>query len=82
MTQLAVRIPDALVEQIDALVAAGRYATRADAIRAGLVAVIEQERARRLDEAIVDGYRRHPATAAEERWAERAGRDLIAEEPW
>lgn len=67
---------------MDELVAAGRYATRADAVRAGLQAVVEQERQRAIDEAIVEGYRRHPPTQAEERWAATAGRELIAEEPW
>ncbi|HVL99540.1 MAG TPA: ribbon-helix-helix domain-containing protein [Egibacteraceae bacterium] len=80
--QIAVRIPDELAHEMDGLVAAGRFASRADAVRAGLEAVIERERQRRIDEAIVEGYRRHPPTKAEERWAANSGRELIADEPW
>lgn len=79
--QIAVRIPDDLVRALDDLVAAGRYATRADAVRAGVQAVVAAERERRIDEQIAEGYRAHPPTPAEGRWAD-AGRDLIAEEPW
>jgi Arc/MetJ-type ribon-helix-helix transcriptional regulator len=82
MTQVAVRIPDELVSELDGLVAQGRFATRAEAIRAGLVAILERERERQLDEAIVEGYRRIPPTPAEHAWADAAGRELIAEEPW
>ena len=82
MTQVAVRIPDTLLAEVDRLVAAGRFATRAEAIRAGLVAVLERDRQQRIDDAIVAGYRRNPPTSADEDWAERSGRELIAEEPW
>lgn len=67
---------------MDELVASGRYATRADAVRAGLETIVEREQQRDIDQAIAEGYRRHPPTKVEERWAETAGQDLIAEEPW
>lgn len=66
---------------MDGLVASGRYATRAEAVRAGLETIIEQEQQRAIDKAITEGYRRQPPTQAEERWVE-AGRELIADEPW
>lgn len=79
--QIAVRIPDELAQEMDRLVSSGRYATRAEAVRAGLETIVEQERQRAIDQAIVDGYRRQPPTPAEERWVE-TGQELIAEEPW
>jgi Arc/MetJ-type ribon-helix-helix transcriptional regulator len=59
--QIAVRIDQDLADRLDALVADGRFDTKADAIRAGIEALLEHERQRRLDDAIVEGYRRIPA---------------------
>lgn len=80
--QIAVRIPDELAARVDELVSEGVYATRTEAIRAGLAAVVERAARREIDRAIVEGYGRCPPTAAEERWAAASGRDLIADEPW
>lgn len=80
--QIALRIPDSLADALQALVEQGRYPTRAAAIRAGVEAVVERERERRIDEAIVAGYRRYPPTAAEERWVEASTAELLAEEQW
>lgn len=76
--QVSVRIPDDLAAQFDDLISDDGLPTVADAVGAALRQLIE----RRLDEAIVAGYRRHPPTPAETAWADSAGRDLIAEEPW
>lgn len=80
--QIAVRIPDALATQVDELVASGSYPSRAEVVRAGLEAVVEREQQRQIDEAIVAGYQQHPPELVEDRWADVAGRELIAEEPW
>lgn len=80
--QIAIRIPDDLAQQLDDLVDDGDYPTIADAVRAALRQLIERRRQQALDAAIVAGYRRHPPTPAETAWAEVAGRELIAEEPW
>jgi Arc/MetJ-type ribon-helix-helix transcriptional regulator len=80
--QIALRIPDELVEQLDIVVAEGRYPTRTDAVRAAIQELAERERRRRIDAAIVDGYTRIPPTAAEEAWASAATREMISEEPW
>jgi len=58
--QIAVRIPDALAESLEDLVARGRFDTKAEAIRSALVALIESERRRRVGELIVQGYLRVP----------------------
>lgn len=81
-TQLALRIPDELTQQLDELVTSGRYPTRTDVVRAAIRDLLAREERRRIDEAIVAGYRRVPPTDDEERWASAAGREMIAEEPW
>lgn len=80
--QIAVRIPDDLAAELQRLVDRGAHATTAEAVRAGIRLVVAHERRKQVDAAIVDGYRRHPPTAADEGWADAAGRDMIAEEPW
>lgn len=81
-TQLAIRLADDLVADLDDLVTAGRFANRTEVVRSALHSLIETERRRQIDDAIRDGYRRVPPTEAECRWADAAGRDMIAEEPW
>jgi Arc/MetJ-type ribon-helix-helix transcriptional regulator len=63
--QIAVRLPEELLDDLDALVARGGYESRAAAVRAGIEAVIALERRRQIDRAIVAGYRRTPPTPAE-----------------
>ena len=83
MTQLVTRIDTDLAESIDRLVAEGVVVeSRSDAVRKGLYALIEQTRRRRIAEAIVSGYTRHPQTEDEVAWADRATVQMIANEPW
>ena len=76
------RLSETLLADLDALVAGGVYRSRAAAIRAGIVAIIDGERQRRIDRQIIDGYTRHPPTPAEARAALASMRDAIAQEPW
>lgn len=80
--QIAVRLPQELLDEVDDLVARGVYESRAAAVRAGVAAVAESERRRQVDVAVVEGYRRHPAGAAEREAAVASLRDAILEEPW
>ena len=80
--QIAVRLPEPLLEVLDDLVTRGVYESRAAAVRAGIEAVLELDRRRLTDRAIVDGYRRDPHTEAEREAAISSLRDAIAEEPW
>jgi Arc/MetJ-type ribon-helix-helix transcriptional regulator len=80
--QIAVRIPTALLAELDVLVQRGVYDSRAAAVRAGIAAITEQERRREVDRSIVEGYRRIPPTAAEDEAASASLRDAIAQEPW
>ena len=80
--QIAVRIPDALIGELDALVATGRFETRADAVRAALDAFLDSERRAEVGRRIVDGYRRLPQDDADVAAAESAAATSIGEEPW
>jgi Arc/MetJ-type ribon-helix-helix transcriptional regulator len=63
--QIAVRLPEDLLHDLDELVAQGIYESRAAAVRAGAEVITANERRRKIDRAIVEGYRRIPPTAAE-----------------
>jgi Arc/MetJ-type ribon-helix-helix transcriptional regulator len=80
--QIAVRLPQELLDEVDDLVKRGVYDSRAAAVRAGVEAVTESERRRLIDVAVVEGYRRIPAGEAEREAAIASLRDAILEEPW
>lgn len=73
--QVAVRIPEAVLEGLDELVAAGRYNSRAAALRAGMDLVLRLERER----AIQEEYRAAYADSPEEGWVGAAGLVLGAQ---
>ncbi len=80
--QIAVRLPEKLLNDLDALVASGVYESRAAAVRAGVEAITVLEHRRQIDRAIVSGYQRTPPTAIEHEAAVASLRDAVAEEPW
>lgn len=80
--QIAIRLPEGLLNVLDDLVARGVYESRAAAVRAGVEAVAELDRRRLTDQAVVDGYRRVPPTEADRQAAIASLRDAIVEEPW
>lgn len=80
--QIAVRLPAALLAEVDELVRRGVYASRAAAVRAGLELVAESERRRETDLSIREGYLRHPPGKAEHEAAVASLRDAILDEPW
>lgn len=80
--QIAVRLPQELLDKVDDLVARGVYESRAAAVRAGVEAVAESERRRQVDQAVIEGYQRRPAGVAEREAAIASLRDAILEEPW
>lgn len=49
MAQFVARIDDAVAGQVDDLVAAGAFASRSDAVRRGLTALIDVHRRRRIE---------------------------------
>jgi Arc/MetJ-type ribon-helix-helix transcriptional regulator len=80
--QIAVRLPEELLNELDALVASGVYESRAAAVRASVEALMVLKRRQQTDRSIVEGYRRTPPTTDEHDSAVASLRDAIAEEPW
>ena len=82
MIQIAVRLDDELVAQVDRLVRSGVVASRSDAVRDGLRTLVDQQRRSTVAAAIVEGYRRLPQTGSEVGWSDEATIAMISEEPW
>ena len=82
MMQIAVRLEDELVAQVDQLVRSGVVTSRSHAVRDALRALVDQQRRRSVGEAIADGYRRLPQTDSEIAWSDEVTAAMIAEEPW
>ena len=80
--QIAVRLPEELLVELDDLVSRGVYVSRAAAVRAGVEAITESDRRRNTERAVLEGYRRIPPTKLEDQAAVASLRDAIAEEPW
>jgi Arc/MetJ-type ribon-helix-helix transcriptional regulator len=82
MTQLVTRVDEDLASLVDELIAEGVVDSRSDAVRRGLRVLIDQHQRRRTAEAIIRGYERHPQTANEIGWADKATVGMITDEPW
>ncbi len=80
--QIAIRLPEPLLSDLDELIKIGAYASRAAAVRAGIEAIVKLELQRRTDRRIVDGYTRQPPTETEELAALASLREAILDEPW
>jgi Arc/MetJ-type ribon-helix-helix transcriptional regulator len=80
--QIAVRLPEELLVGLDDLVRRGVYDSRAAAVRAGVEAIMESDRRRQIERAVIEGYRRLPPTKLEDKAAIASLIDAIAEEPW
>ena len=81
-TQLAIRLPDDLLRDLDWLILRLNYDSRAEAMRDALIKLIDQERRREIGEQIAEGYRRMPQTEEEISSAYESLRQSIDEEPW
>lgn len=82
MAQLVTRVDDELAAAVDELVAAGVVDSRSDAVRVGLVELIDRHRRREIGTRIVEGYRARPQDEAEVGWSDDATVRMIADEPW
>ena len=67
--QVPVRLTEVDVAALDAVVASGRFASRSEALRAGLERVLGEEREREIDEA----YRRGYGATPQKEWVGKAG---------
>lgn len=65
MTQIAVKLSDDLLREVDDLVAQGVFASRFSVVRSGLEAVVFAQRDRAVDQAYADGYRDIPESDQE-----------------
>jgi metal-responsive CopG/Arc/MetJ family transcriptional regulator len=82
VTQLVTRVDDALVREVDSLVAEGVVESRSDAVRRALRELVDRHR-RRLDaEKTIAAYTAQPQTEEEIGWVDEATRRMIEEEPW
>lgn len=64
-TQLAIRLPDGLLAELDWLVVRCEYSTRAEAMRTAIEAMIRAERSREIDEQYIAAYTKWPQTEEE-----------------
>lgn len=80
--QFAIRMSDELALALDELVASGRFATRAEAVRTAIERLLDAERRREIGRRIVQGYEAIPQTDAELASATEAAIASIEEEPW
>ena len=67
---------------MDRLVGSGRFRTKADAVRAALEELVEEERRRDVGKQIAEGYRRIPQDDDEVAAATESALRSIHEEPW
>ena len=64
-TQLAIRLPDDLLAELDWLVVSCEYANRTEAMRTAIEAMIRAERSREIDEQYIAAYTKYPQTEEE-----------------
>jgi len=81
-TQLAIRLPDDLLRDLDWLVVRLSYDSRTEAMREALVRLIDQERRRQIGEEIAEGYRRMPQTEDEMADISFQSWDLDGDDDW
>jgi Arc/MetJ-type ribon-helix-helix transcriptional regulator len=81
-TQIALKLPDELVAEIDELIAEGAFANRSDAVRHGIEALVRRHERERVDRAFAEGFQRHPEGEDELADATRLAVDAINDEPW
>jgi Arc/MetJ-type ribon-helix-helix transcriptional regulator len=82
MPQVVTRLDEALLAQVDELVAAGEVSSRSEAVRVALQELVDRRRRHAVGRAIADEYGARPQTAPEVGWPDAATAAMIAEEPW
>ncbi len=81
-TQIAVKLPDPLLADIDRMVAKGEFESRSDAVRHAVASLVRGDERRRIDEAFAEAFRRVPDTQQEIDEATRLALESIHDEPW
>ena len=82
MTQIAVKLPDGLLRELDELVAHGLFSSRSAAVRRGVEMIVSGQRRDALEEAYAIGYRQAPESERELEEARRVATQAIDDEPW
>jgi len=82
MTQIAVKLPEALLRDLDDLVAQGTFPNRSFAVRRAVEALVERRRRDGVDRGFAEGYRRFPESDLEIAQARRLAEQTIHDEPW
>jgi Arc/MetJ-type ribon-helix-helix transcriptional regulator len=80
--QIAVKLPDDLVDEVDRLVREGTFVSRSQAIRTGIEAMVAQQHRQEIDQRFRDGAGRLPETIADIDEATALAISSIQEEPW
>ncbi len=80
--QIAVKLPDALVDEIDRLVEAGGFDSRSQAIRRGIEAMVAGQRRQEIDRQHREALTRLPETSGEIDEARALAVSAINDEPW
>jgi Arc/MetJ-type ribon-helix-helix transcriptional regulator len=81
-TQIAVKLSDQVVEELDRLVARGSFGSRSEAVRHAVDALVRSDERQRVAEAFAEGFRRVPDRDEELADATRLALEAIHEEPW
>ena len=81
-TQLAIRLPDDLLKDLDWVVHRLHYDSRTEAMRDALLRLIAQERRREIDEQYVEAYTRMPQTEEEMADIPFQAWDLDGDDDW
>jgi len=81
-TQLAIRLPDELLRDLDWVVLRLDYDSRAEAMREALKRLIDQERRCQIDEQYVEAYTRMPQTEEEMADIPFQSWDLDGDDDW
>lgn len=82
MTQVAVRMNDELLGDLDWLVVRCDFENRAEAIRAALAELVTRERDKEIDERIVAAYTAMPQADDETAWSGSRGFPGLPDEDW
>ncbi len=80
-TQIAVRVPDELLERLDKQIPQ-RFASRADAVRNGLLALLGEPTMAERIERHREAWKANPLSPKSDSQLAIDAKALIAEEPW
>jgi Arc/MetJ-type ribon-helix-helix transcriptional regulator len=80
--QIAVKLPDRLLGELDQLVDAGAFSSRSQAVRSGLEAMVASHRRQEIDRRYREAGAAAPETPEELADATRLAVDAIDDEPW